>query len=179
MGGKTTGGRFRIPLGPDVRNVRIQCNLRCREGVSTMNNWVPVGLHFAGRLAVIGGDAVFVMVPIGSYNSGQDMLILLPVTVLFGGLGLILFVLGISMIVPTIADFIEETPTVSGRVAEKNVAIADSDDGTIVSGTLRVQGQSFEVEKSIYEWAEVGQEVVISYWARSDLVTRVDKVELQ
>ena len=154
-----------------------------RNGLGALNIWInalgwslvaPVVLFWGVRFVIIAGSPVSILGLLGG------LLIL-------GGLAILWFFVTTSWL-----DLLNKRIAVAGRIYRKwTVTTPSYSSQVIASSALRpgyrtvpstistyhiaIQEQEFEVSERIYNWLAEGDDVLVSYWPRSKVVSRVDK----
>ena len=154
-----------------------------RNGLGVLNIWInalgwslvaPVVLFWGVRFVIIAGSPVSILGLLGG------LLIL-------GGLAILWFFATTAWL-----DLLTKRIEVAGRVYRKwTVTTPSYSSQVIASSALRpgyrtvpstistyhiaILEQEFEVSERIYNWLAEGDGVLVSYWPRSKVVSRIDK----
>ena len=133
------------------------------NGKPLLNILFPWAFYlFVGLAFLIGGGATINYQPFMSIV----LFVVGAITVLIGVLG------GLS----PMRDLINGRSKIAGIVTAKSITeeVIDSLD-TLEHPVIRVEGAPFDVSHRIYDWVEEGDEVVVTFWKRVELVVSVVK----
>ncbi len=147
-----------------------------------MINGVPGLQVFLMPVVAVPVGLSLIFFPIGAYFLGSSSGELSVSNIIMGailwGAGWTALLVGIHRVIFAIADTVAEPSNLAGTVSHKAIVEGykyEFDEDTYY--LVWVQDRAFKVSEDIYRWVEVDEEVVVSYWQRSERVVRVDKVD--
>ncbi|MCZ6891581.1 MAG: hypothetical protein O7F09_03600 [Chloroflexi bacterium] len=154
-----------------------------RNGLGVLNIWInalawslvaPVILFWGVRFLIIAGSPVSILGLLGGLLT-------------LGGLAILWFFAATAWL-----DLLSKRIEVAGRVYRKWTVTTPSYSSQIIASSalrpgyrtvpstistyhIAILDQELEVSERIYNWLSEGEDVVVSYWPRSKVVSRVDK----